>query len=236
MARTDTLGNFLTDVAEAIREKEGTTETIPASEFDTRIANLPEAGGSSESEELIYDTAVIDNLIEEACTKYIKGIMMTQSERTYYTEEPVTLYTPKATHNCYIIRKRNSEYSVLWFEPCILKRNNASQFLQSHYNMYDTRVFYNHKKFNYFMETGRNNATTYASEVYSSVEDCIDVILGKKSTTYTESTSYEWVCAQDGVYPCHYVNLPVYDTSISSNNWRQTRGISPNETIQELPQ
>lgn len=40
MARTDTLGNFLTDVAEAIRTKEGTTETIPASEFDTRISNL----------------------------------------------------------------------------------------------------------------------------------------------------------------------------------------------------
>lgn len=46
MARIDTLGNFLTDVAEAIREKEGTTETIPASEFDTRISNLS-GGGSS---------------------------------------------------------------------------------------------------------------------------------------------------------------------------------------------
>lgn len=43
MARTDTLGNFLTDVAEAIRTKKGTTETIQASNFDTEIANL--AGG-----------------------------------------------------------------------------------------------------------------------------------------------------------------------------------------------
>lgn len=51
MARTDTLGNFLTDVAEAIRTKEGTTETITASEFDTRISNL--SGGSEDlSEEL----------------------------------------------------------------------------------------------------------------------------------------------------------------------------------------
>jgi len=40
MARIDTLANFLTDVAAAIKEKEGTTENIPASEFDTRIANL----------------------------------------------------------------------------------------------------------------------------------------------------------------------------------------------------
>lgn len=55
MARTDTLGNFLTDVAEAIRTKEGTNETIPASEFDTRISNL--SGGEDLSAELTtYET------------------------------------------------------------------------------------------------------------------------------------------------------------------------------------
>ena len=40
MARTDTLGNFLTDVATAIRNKKGTTDTIPASNFDTEIASI----------------------------------------------------------------------------------------------------------------------------------------------------------------------------------------------------
>lgn len=45
MARTNTLGNFLTDVANAIREKKGTTEAIQASNFDTEIANLPSSGG-----------------------------------------------------------------------------------------------------------------------------------------------------------------------------------------------
>lgn len=45
MARTDTLPNFLTDVANAIREKKGTEETIQASNFDTEIANLPSGGG-----------------------------------------------------------------------------------------------------------------------------------------------------------------------------------------------
>ena len=51
MARTDTLTNFLTDVAEAIRTKGGTTDTINASEFDTAIANLPSGGGSGEVSE-----------------------------------------------------------------------------------------------------------------------------------------------------------------------------------------
>ena len=40
MARIDTLGNFLTDVATAIREKKGTTDTILASNFDTEIASI----------------------------------------------------------------------------------------------------------------------------------------------------------------------------------------------------
>lgn len=40
MARTDTLGHFLTDVADAIREKKGTSETIQASDFDTEIGSI----------------------------------------------------------------------------------------------------------------------------------------------------------------------------------------------------
>jgi len=48
MARTDTLGHFLTDVADAIREKSGTSEAIQASSFDTAIANIPSGGDASE--------------------------------------------------------------------------------------------------------------------------------------------------------------------------------------------
>ena len=46
MARIDTLGNFLTDVADAIKNKKGDDTPILASEFDTEITNLP-SGGSS---------------------------------------------------------------------------------------------------------------------------------------------------------------------------------------------
>lgn len=51
MARTDTLGHFLTDVADAIRTKGGTSADIQASSFDTAIANLPGGGGTTEVEE-----------------------------------------------------------------------------------------------------------------------------------------------------------------------------------------
>lgn len=52
MARTDTLGHFLTDVADAIREKKGTSKTIVASDFDTEIENLP-SGGDTPTKGLI---------------------------------------------------------------------------------------------------------------------------------------------------------------------------------------
>ena len=65
MARIDTLGNFLTDVAEAIRTKEGTTETIAASEFDTRISNLSGGGSEDLTEEL---TTYGDELEEQDVT------------------------------------------------------------------------------------------------------------------------------------------------------------------------
>ena len=44
MARTSNLTDFLTDVANAIREKKGTTDTIKASNFDSEIASI-EGGG-----------------------------------------------------------------------------------------------------------------------------------------------------------------------------------------------
>ena len=40
MARTDTLNNFLTDVANSIRTKKGTNDTILASNFDTEIESI----------------------------------------------------------------------------------------------------------------------------------------------------------------------------------------------------
>ena len=40
MARTDSLGNFLADIAAVIKEKKGTTSPISAKDFDTEIDNV----------------------------------------------------------------------------------------------------------------------------------------------------------------------------------------------------
>lgn len=46
MARVDNLTNFLTDVADSIRAKKGTTDTIPASSFDTEISSIQSGTGT----------------------------------------------------------------------------------------------------------------------------------------------------------------------------------------------
>lgn len=68
MARTDTLGNFLTDVADAIRTKKGTSEAIQASDFDTEIENLPSGGDLSE----YFNTEVTKNYYTP--TSFIKKL------------------------------------------------------------------------------------------------------------------------------------------------------------------
>ena len=63
MARIDTLTNFLTDVATAIKAKKGDDTAIPAANFDTEIANLPSGGGESSGD----NTALI-SLIDRTVT------------------------------------------------------------------------------------------------------------------------------------------------------------------------
>ena len=65
MARTNTLGNFLTDVADAIRTKKGTQATINAADFDTEIASIPSGGGGATTEKAVnfydYDGTLVNS-------------------------------------------------------------------------------------------------------------------------------------------------------------------------------
>ena len=66
MARIDTLGNFLTDVATAIRNKKGTADTIAASNFDTEIDSIETGGSSTITKGLRIDTIDANGYVTEA--------------------------------------------------------------------------------------------------------------------------------------------------------------------------
>lgn len=117
MARTDTLGNYLTDIATAIKTKKGDETPINASKFDEEIANLPSGGGD------IYEYFAEGNLtygggFAKRCIKKIPMIdtsnLTTMSEAFYQCdllEEIPLLDTSNVTNmegfffGCKLIKK-----------------------------------------------------------------------------------------------------------------------------------
>ena len=62
MARTNNLTNFLTDVATAIKTKTGDSTAIPASQFDTKIADINT--GNLSDEEYAEANTDLDNILQ----------------------------------------------------------------------------------------------------------------------------------------------------------------------------
>lgn len=89
MARTDTLDNFCTDIADSIREKTGETGLIPASEFDTKIRNIETGtGGSSDEWQPQSDWWDIDSILENDTEDYQGKIICLLSDNGYTTTIP----------------------------------------------------------------------------------------------------------------------------------------------------
>lgn len=99
MARTDNLTNFLTDVADSIREKKGTSNPILASDFDTEIKSI-ETGGSGEKvyEYAEFDPINIIDLLDNDTEPYeYKAVvlLLNQGTNTYNIKYSDGLYSSK---------------------------------------------------------------------------------------------------------------------------------------------
>ena len=90
MAKTDNLGDFLTDIANSIRTKTGTTEPINAQDFSTKILQIP-SGGENTLKKLLdatksadylfyeYQGTSVDDLIQYSDTENVEDM-----SRTFY--------------------------------------------------------------------------------------------------------------------------------------------------------
>lgn len=70
MATADKLKKYVTDIANAIRAKEGSTEKINPQDFVQRIENLQVGGGTSESSIEYLDVSGVEGYMKNALLYY----------------------------------------------------------------------------------------------------------------------------------------------------------------------
>lgn len=115
------LDGYFEDIADAIREKDGTQNTYTPAQMPTAIENLPSGGSSptnlTELNDILSD---FDNYLDTLVNNY-----------TAYTNEPITIYTPNESSTSFMIQKRsNGKYRIVWSDRanylCLVSNNTQS--------------------------------------------------------------------------------------------------------------
>lgn len=224
MARTDTLGNFLTDVADAIRTKAGTSETIQASNFDTAISNIP--SGSIVIENIVDLNDEIKKMVDDF-VDYYNGL---PNSYTTTTSENIVLYTPNINYKKYLIQKRsNGKYRVVWTQD-IARMINQSDIYVMNYESSGTGYIKGGIEFKTFNNKSSSD-TVYYSPEFDTPEICIQKMKDNE-LTYTSTNSYlSFVRDTPNIIP--YSNSAIYD--ITQDEFLITPvKISSNETFVQM--
>ena len=95
MARIDNLKNFLTDIANAIKDKTGKPDNITPANFDTEIASIETGGGSS---------------------TITKGLVINEyDENGYATDVSIVGFTNIPDYYCYSLSYESSAYHNMFY-------------------------------------------------------------------------------------------------------------------------
>lgn len=225
MARTDTLTNYLTDVATAIKTKKGDNTPIQASSFDTEIANLPSGGGS------------VDTLakLNKKANEFFEYALNKPNSYSSSTSEQTTLYTPNENYKSYvIIKKSNGYYRVLWLKSYygIGLLNYSSEMTSprplcpnlvslTDYSFENLENIINIIKMGVLLDG-------YETTDETTLSSCLNTIKNSQ-TSYTKISAYHYLPKGEEII---YSNTFVYDEE--NDIFLDLQKISSNETIQVI--
>lgn len=235
MARTDTLGHFLTDVADAIREKGGTSESIQASQFDTAIENLPSGGGTVPTTVKELNDEMM--AVRDTFNDYILALPSTYEADS---SNALTLYTPDTNCPYYFIHKKsNGYYRVVWtgYANMIITTNQVQRMYWSPNSSYDdssssiTSASVNYVPYVKAMNGGNQY---YTSEDFATLALAIEKFKANQ-ITYTASGAYNQAYTPDTTdMPIPYTNATFVDKRTNDWIWKlvPSKRLSSNETIE----
>lgn len=250
MARTNNLTNFLTDVASAIKTKTGDSTLIPASQFDTKIADI--TTGHLDNTE--YNTAIddLDDILEGSTPEIIENyaqlkektnaLMQEFTEWVYSipnsynasTSNPVTLYTPNINCKYYTIQKNNNnKYIAIWTSvaKAIQRKTTYTNIGEINFSLayaFNKTAPIFSTFHGYYDSSGLT--TSYYSQECDSPETCVQKMQNNE-LTYTSSTQRFTGPSITPIFP--YTNTPYYNGTDDSFLTDLTK-ISSNEIFVEI--
>ncbi len=134
MARTDTLTNFLTDVADSIREKNGNSEPIACEDFDTEIESI-QTGGSLQTKSITITNNGTTNITPDSG---YDGMSRVSVETNVSGSSTVNVYVqndePTSKNGVWIKTTNTYENRYLEYDPrestCGVDRKSMTTRLQ----------------------------------------------------------------------------------------------------------
>ena len=138
MARTNTLSNFLTDVAAAIKTKKGSSTAIQASQFDTEILSIPSQGtyqtktitiATNTTQSILPDTGY--DAIDELIITTAVPVVSLQSKSYTFTSNQTMSLLPDTGYDGF------SDVSVTINVPGTVKLFTTEQAMQNDSNPHE---------------------------------------------------------------------------------------------------
>jgi len=220
MARTNNLTNFLTDVSSAIKTKTGDSTPIPASQFDTKIANI--STGHLDNTEYQEANDDLDDILEG--TPYYTQLEFIQSTGLQYINTEITAKSSISIKIVFEASNNGSDFQSVFggdggssksYKGLAFDINSQGKFSYNYYG--GTQIYVNSKIVRYGNKLIFQNK--YNIGVISSIENSQSQSLASSYSTifnYNDVDLYLFASSREGNAICHS-NLKLYSCQIWDN-------------------